>query len=82
MTAILQAARAMREMLTTNADDAAHATRFVQRQSSLGGATLSQTLVFGGLAIRKLRWKSDPKRPRPAWHRPSMGSSGGREPLP
>jgi Transposase DDE domain len=49
MTTIPQVARAMREILTTTADDAAHTTRFVQRQSRLGGATLSQTLVFGFL---------------------------------
>ena len=49
MTTIPQVAHAMREMLTTNADDAARATCFVQRQSPLGGATLSQTLVLGGL---------------------------------
>jgi hypothetical protein len=50
MATIPQVARTMREILTTTADDAAHTTRFVQRQSRLGGATLSQTLVFGFLA--------------------------------
>jgi hypothetical protein len=50
MTTIPQVARAMRAMLTTTADDAAHPTRFVQRQSRLGGATFRQTLVFGFLA--------------------------------
>lgn len=49
MTTIPQVARAMREILTTTADDAARTTRFVQRQSRLGGATFSQTLVFGFL---------------------------------
>jgi hypothetical protein len=39
----------MREVLTTTADAAAKATRFVQRTSPLGGATFSQTLVFGFL---------------------------------
>lgn len=39
----------MREGLTTTAATAAKATRFVQRTSSLGGATFSQTLVFGFL---------------------------------
>jgi hypothetical protein len=42
-------ARALREILTTTADDAARTTRFVQRQSRLHGATFSQTLVFGFL---------------------------------
>jgi hypothetical protein len=50
MTTIPQVARAMRAILTTTADAAAHTTRFVQRQSRLGGATFSQTLVFGFLA--------------------------------
>ena len=48
-TTIPQVARAMREVLTTTADAAAKATRFVQRTSPLGGATFSQTLVFGFL---------------------------------
>jgi Transposase DDE domain len=49
MTTIPQVARAMREILTTTADAAARATRFVQRTSPLSGATFSQTLVFGFL---------------------------------
>ena len=49
MTTIPQVARTMREILTTTADEAARATRFVQRTSPLGGATFSQTLVFGFL---------------------------------
>jgi hypothetical protein len=49
MTTISQVARAMREILTTTADDAARTTRFVQRTSPLSGATFSQTLVFGFL---------------------------------
>ena len=49
MTTIPQVARAMREILTTTADEAARATRFVQRTSPLSGATFSQTLVFGFL---------------------------------
>ena len=49
MTTIPQVARAMREILTTTADEAARATRFVQRTSPLGGATFTQTLVFGFL---------------------------------
>src|SRR5918911_465369 len=36
--------------MTTIADEAARATTFVQRQSPLGGATFTQTLVFGFLA--------------------------------
>jgi hypothetical protein len=39
----------MREVLTTTADTAAKATQFVHRTSPLGGATFSQTLVFGFL---------------------------------
>ena len=49
MTTIPQVARAMREILTTTADEAARTTRFVQRTSPLSGATFSQTLVFGFL---------------------------------
>jgi Transposase DDE domain len=49
MTTIPQVARALREILTTTADRAARDTRFVQRTSPLGGATFSQTLVFGFL---------------------------------
>ena len=48
-TPIPQVARAMRAVLTTTADAAAKATQFVQRTSPLGGATFSQTLVFGFL---------------------------------
>src|SRR3712207_1398044 len=50
MTTIPQVAAAMQEILTTIADEAGRATGFVQRSSSLGGATFSQTLVFGFLA--------------------------------
>ena len=49
MTTIPQVARAMREMLTTVAEAAARTTRVVLRRSPLGGATVSQTLVFGFL---------------------------------
>src|SRR4030095_16615588 len=49
MTTIPHVARAMREVLTTTANEAARATRFVQRPSPLGGATFSQTCVFGFL---------------------------------
>jgi hypothetical protein len=47
----------MREILTTNADAAARATHFVQRQSPLGGATLSQTLGFGFLSNPQASWE-------------------------
>jgi hypothetical protein len=49
MTTIPQVARTMREILTTIADKAARTTRFVQRTSPLGGATFTQTWVFGFL---------------------------------
>lgn len=49
MTPIPQGACAMREIVTTTADEAAHATRVVQRISPLGGATVTQTLVLGFL---------------------------------
>lgn len=49
MTTLPQVARTMREILTTTADEAARTTRFVQRTSPLGGATFTQTLVFGFL---------------------------------
>src|SRR5215813_15092352 len=50
MTTIPQVARAMREILTTTANEAARTTHFVQRTSPLSGATFSQTLVFGFLS--------------------------------
>lgn len=50
MSTIAQLATAMREVLTTGADTAAHLTDFVQRRGKLSGATFSQTLVFGWLA--------------------------------
>jgi hypothetical protein len=49
MTTIPQVARAMREIFTTTAEDAARTTRFVQRPAPLSGATFSQTVVFGFL---------------------------------
>jgi hypothetical protein len=49
MTTIPQVARTMREILTPVAAAAARTTRFVLRRSPLGGATFSQTLVFGFL---------------------------------
>ncbi len=50
MTTIPQVAQAMQEIVTSTADEAGRATGFVQRTSPLGGATCSQTLVFGFLA--------------------------------
>jgi hypothetical protein len=50
MTTIPQVAAAMQEILTTTADAAGRGTGFVQRNSPLGGATFTQTLVFGWLA--------------------------------
>jgi len=50
MTTIPQLTEVLQELLTTVADDLAHETGFVQRESLLGGAEFSQTLVFGWLA--------------------------------
>lgn len=50
MTSIAQIAKALRTVLTTTANRAARATRFVQRRSKLSGAKFVQTLVFGWLA--------------------------------
>jgi len=50
MTTIPQLAEVLQEVLTTTADQIAHETRFVQRESKLTGALFSQTLVFGWLA--------------------------------
>lgn len=49
MTTIPQVAAAMQAVLTMKADDAAHRTGFVQRESKMGGAAFAQTLVFGWL---------------------------------
>ena len=49
MSSVAQVSRAMQRILTIVADEAAHATGFVQRESKLGGAEFSQTLVFGWL---------------------------------
>lgn len=53
MATIPQVAAAMQTVLTSVADTAARATRFVQRQSKLTGALFTQTLVFGFLADRQ-----------------------------
>lgn len=50
MTTISQVVTTMQEILTTTADAVGRATGFVQRRSPLGGATFTQTLVFGWLA--------------------------------
>jgi len=50
MASIPQVAKVLRTVLTTTANRAAHATRFVQRRSKLSGAKFVQTLVFGWLA--------------------------------
>jgi hypothetical protein len=50
MTSIPHIAKVLRTVLTTTANRAARATRFVQRRSKLSGAKFVQTLVFGWLA--------------------------------
>jgi Transposase DDE domain len=50
MASIPQVAKVLRTVLTTTANRAARATRFVQRRSKLSGAKFVQTLVFGWLA--------------------------------
>jgi hypothetical protein len=50
MGSLPQVAEAMRQVLTTVADDAARTTGCVQRQRQFSGATLVQTLVLGWLA--------------------------------
>jgi hypothetical protein len=50
MTTIPQLAGVLQELLTATADQIAHETGFVQRESKLTGALFSQTLVFGWLA--------------------------------
>lgn len=50
MTTVPHVAHAMQKVLTTVADQAARDTHFVQRESTLTGAKLTQTLVFGWLS--------------------------------
>lgn len=50
MATLPQIAATMQDVLTTRARAAGRATGFVQRASSLDGATFTQTLVFGFLA--------------------------------
>ena len=47
MTSVAQLCQTFQKVLTTVADQAAQATRFVQRQSKLTGAKFVQALVFG-----------------------------------
>lgn len=49
MTTIPQVAEAMQMVLTDVADQAARATKFVQRKSKMGGAAFAQTLTLGWL---------------------------------
>jgi hypothetical protein len=44
MTSVSQLCQTFQTVLTTVADHAAHATRFVQRQSKLTGAKFAQTI--------------------------------------
>lgn len=50
MDSIRQVAQEMQSVLSTEADQIAQATGFVQRQSKLGGAEFAQTLTFGWLS--------------------------------
>jgi hypothetical protein len=50
MTTIAELAKELQDLLTSIADRIAHETDFVRRESKLGGAEFSQTLVFGWLA--------------------------------
>ena len=47
MTTIPQLVAVLQELLTSVADRIARATGFVRRESKMGGAEFSQTLVFG-----------------------------------
>jgi len=53
MATIPQVTAAMQTVLTSVADNAARATRFVQRTSKLTGALFVQTMVFGFLSDRE-----------------------------
>lgn len=50
MTTLAHLADAMQEILTTQADQAARVSRFVQRSSPISGSVFTQTLVFSFLA--------------------------------
>jgi hypothetical protein len=49
MATIPQVAEAMQTVLETTAKEVARATKFVQRESKMGGAEFAQTLTFGWL---------------------------------
>jgi len=51
MTTIPQLAGVLQELLTATADQIAHETRFVQRESKLTGALLVQGSITRGLTI-------------------------------
>ncbi len=53
MTTISELAQVLQELLTVQADRIARETGFVRRESKLGGAEFSQTLVFG--------WQANPE---------------------
>lgn len=57
MTTIPQVAQAMQAILGPGAQRAGYESGFVQRQSKLGGAALTQTLVFGWLANPQATWE-------------------------
>jgi hypothetical protein len=50
MTTLAQVAKAMREVLTTQADRAGRSSGLIQRARKLQGSTLAQLLVFGWMA--------------------------------
>lgn len=50
MATVPQVAEALQTVLTAEADQAARQTRFVKRESKMGGAEFAQTLTFGWLA--------------------------------
>src|SRR4026209_715282 len=57
MTTIPQVTVAMQACLGESARRAGHESGFVQRTSKLGGAELTQTLVFGWLANPQASWE-------------------------
>ncbi len=65
MSTLPHLAHALRTVLTTLADEAAHTSGFVQRQSKLTGALFAQPLVFGWLDHPRRRSKNGRKPPPP-----------------
>ena len=57
MTTIPQVTQAMQACLGESARRAGHESGFVQRASKLGGAEMTQTLVFGWLANPQASWE-------------------------